>query len=169
MLETDTLLWSLARQLLAGQQGQKSTAGGQEDSRFRAVQELLILRDELLLAGHTKYTLLSQPSTPWAESKMRGGIAARCPVSHQLHSPESCPPCSSDRLRSQAVLAQGEIMRTREEMRLSPGAGSLEMQRRAEPSETYQNCGKLSLSCSTDSQYSSSMSRSLSRRFLPNL
>lgn len=44
-----------------------------------------------------------------------------------------------------------------------------EMRRRGEPSETYQNCGKLSLSCSTDSQYSSSMSRSLSLRFLPNL
>lgn len=44
-----------------------------------------------------------------------------------------------------------------------------EMRRRGESSETYQNCGKLSLSCSTDNQYSSSMSRSLSRRFLPNL
>lgn len=43
------------------------------------------------------------------------------------------------------------------------------MQQRGEPSETYQNCGKLSLSCSTDNQYSSSMSRSLSRRFLPSL
>lgn len=43
------------------------------------------------------------------------------------------------------------------------------MRWRGGPSETYQNCGKLSLSCSTDSQYSSSMSRSLSRRFLPSL
>lgn len=43
------------------------------------------------------------------------------------------------------------------------------MQQRGESSETYQNCGKLSLSCSTDNQYSSSMSRSLSRRFLPSL
>lgn len=38
---------------------------------------------------------------------------------------------------------------------------------RGKVSETYQNNGKLSLS--SDSQYSSSMARSLSRGFLPSL
>lgn len=106
---------------------------------------------------------------PTVDRKMRGTQHGAVRSPSPPLSPKVAPPLERGDFATMTWSGAKVHVKGEREQDCRPAQQWWEMRRRGEPSETYQNCGKLSLSCSTDNQYSSSMSRSLSRRFLPNL